>query len=89
MFTLTFVATGAVPFLFQAEIEQASENAKEHAWGVQKIGEKWGGGEQEWGEGVVSLFFALPPTFVPLIRVSFLETPATQTIFTYVQFVAT
>ena len=37
--------------------EQKNEWVKEYAWGEQKIGEKWG--------GVSSLFFALPPIFVP------------------------
>ena len=50
---LAFTRHVLFPFLFQAEIEQASENAgelKEHAWDEQKIGEKWREGERE-GEG--------------------------------------
>ena len=82
----------AVPFLFQANKRAKTGRAKEHAWGEQKIGEKWGGGEREEGGGGVNrplpsaryflhslprkFFFALNSSFVPSRK--FLETPATQ-----------
>ena len=75
--------------------ERKSGRAKEHAWGEQKIGEKWEGCVREGGGGgekrnigvsfagltpsLCSLFFALPPSFVTSRK--FLETPATQAIF--------